>query len=257
MKSGDNEDRSRSERAMSDSRKPRAGTVEPYRSQVVIRFEMPELILPSTHRARAIDQVVGTLDLSGFTFDSTSVEQNAGRSTLRPRMMLTLWLYAISEGIGSARESARRIVGEDAVCWTAGKVAVSHQSLSSFRVGHGAVFDRLLTDVSASLSHKGLLSLDLVAQDGTRVRNDAVVSSTRIAARVSRAGGVAPQGGARGRRSSGAHRGTARGTQGCGLDFTKTRRGGDCDGRRVAKGARRTGTALPSEQASARIDDGR
>ncbi len=164
---------------MSEPRKPRARTVEPNRSQGVIRFEMPELILPLTHRARVIDQVVGTLDLSGFTFESTSVEGHAGRSTLSPRMMLTLWLYAISEGIGSAREIARRIVGEDAFRWIAGEVAVSHHSLSSFRIGHGAVFNQLLTDVLASLLHKGLLSLDLVAQDGTRVRASASAPSFR------------------------------------------------------------------------------
>ncbi len=164
---------------MSEPRKPKARTVEPNRSQGVIRFEMPELILPPTHRARVIDQVVGTLDLTGFTVDSTSVEGHAGRSTLSPRMMLTLWLYAISDGIGSAREIARRIGSEDAFRWIAGEIAVSHHSLSAFRVGHGARFDQLLTDVLASLLHKGLLSLELVAQDGTRVRASASAPSFR------------------------------------------------------------------------------
>lgn len=164
---------------MSESRKSKARTVEPNRSQGVIRFEMPELMLPATHRARVIDQVVGTLDLTGFTDGSTSVEGHAGRSTLSPRMMLTLWLYAISEGIGSAREIARRILSEDAFRWIVGEVRVSHHSLSAFRVGHGKVFDRLLTDILASLLHKGFLSLDLVAQDGTRVRASASAPSFR------------------------------------------------------------------------------
>jgi transposase len=164
---------------MSQPRRPKARTVEPNRSQGSIRFEMPELILPPTHRARVIDQVVGTLDLASFTVASTSVEGHAGRSTLSPRMMLTLWLYAISDGIGSAREIARRIRSDDAFRWIAGDVAVSHHSLSAFRVGHGALFDRLLTDILASLLHKRLLSLDLVAQDGTRVRASASAPSFR------------------------------------------------------------------------------
>jgi transposase len=140
---------------------------------------MPEQMLPPTHRARVIDQVVGTLDLSGFTEGSTSVEGHAGRATLSPRMMLTLWLYAIAEGIGSARRIARLIGSDDAFRWIAGDVAVSHHSLSAFRVGHGAHFDQLLTDILACLMHKGLLKLDVVAQDGTRVRASASAPSFR------------------------------------------------------------------------------
>ncbi|MEI8259461.1 MAG: IS1182 family transposase [Deltaproteobacteria bacterium] len=164
---------------MSETRKPRARTVEPNRSQGVIRFEMPELMLPPSHRARVIDQVVGTLDLSGFTVESTSVDGHAGRSTLSPRMMLTLWLYAISESIGSARRIARLVKSDDAFRWIVGGVAVSHHSLSAFRVGHGARFNQLLTDILAVLMHKGLLLLDLVAQDGTRIRANASAPSFR------------------------------------------------------------------------------
>jgi len=153
--------------------------VEPNRSQGVIRFEMPDQMLPATHRARVIDRVVSTLDLSRFTEASTSVEGHAGRATLSPRMMLTLWLYAISEGIGSARRIARLVGSDEAFRWIVGDVKVSHHALSAFRVGHGALFDRLLTDVLASLMHKGLLRLDLVAQDGTRVRASASAPSFR------------------------------------------------------------------------------
>ena len=164
---------------MSEPRSPRPRTVEPNRTQGSIRFEMPEQMLPPTHRARVIDQVVGTLELSGFTEASTSVEGHAGRATLSPRMMLTLWLYAIAEGIGSARRIARLIGSDDAFRWIVGDVEVSHHSLSAFRVGHGAHFDQLLTDILASLMHKGLLRLELVAQDGTRVRASASAPSFR------------------------------------------------------------------------------
>jgi len=44
---------------------------------------------------------------------------------------------------------------------------------------HGAALDELMTDVLGVLLHKGLLSLDLVAQDGTRVRASAAAPSFR------------------------------------------------------------------------------
>ena len=71
-------------------------------------------------------------------------------------------------------------------------------------VNHGAALDQLMTDLLASLMHKGVLSLDLVAQDGIRIRASATAPSFRRLesfARVPRASGAAPQGdaGERGR----------------------------------------------------------
>ena len=83
------------------SERPRpVRTAEPMRRQGVIRFEMPEDTLPLDHRARLIWRVLGTLDLSAFTATAKAVDGRAGRDVLSPTMMLTLWLYAISIGIG-------------------------------------------------------------------------------------------------------------------------------------------------------------
>jgi hypothetical protein len=94
-------------------------------------------------------------------------------------MLLTLWLYAISCGVGSAREIARLTETELAYRWISGEMRVSHQLLSRFRVSHGEVLDGLMTQVLGTLLHKGLLSLKVVAQDGTRVRASASAPSFR------------------------------------------------------------------------------
>jgi transposase len=143
---------------------------EPQRKQAVIRFELPEEKLPPTHRARVLWEVVGTLDLGKFVRGVKAVEGTVGRKTLSPRMKLVLWLYAISTGVGSAREIARLVRSDDAYRWIVGDLEVGHDTLSSFRVDHGAALDELMTDILASLMHKGVLSLDLVAQDGIRIR---------------------------------------------------------------------------------------
>ena len=151
---------------------------EPMRRQGVIRFEMPEDTLPSDHRARLVWRVLETLELSGFSSKAKSVE---GLSLLSTRMLLTLWVYGISVGMGSARELARRTTTDDAFRWIVGDQEVSHQTLSGFRVGHGAALDKLLTDILGGLLHKGLLSLERVAQDGTRVRASCSAPSFRRA----------------------------------------------------------------------------
>lgn len=158
---------------------PRVRVREPFRAQGMIRFEMPEDMLPSDHRARLLWRVVETLDLSAFTSEARAVEGRQGRAVLSTRMLLTLWLYAVSHGIGSARKIARLIHTDDAFRWVVGDVSVGHTRLSEFRVLYGAALDKLFSDVLASLLHKGLVSLDRVAQDGTRVRAAASAPSFR------------------------------------------------------------------------------
>jgi hypothetical protein len=50
-------------------------------------------------------------------------------------------VYAISTGVGSAREIARLVRTDDAYRWIVGDLEVSHHALSAFRVGHGAALD--------------------------------------------------------------------------------------------------------------------
>jgi transposase len=160
-------------------RQPPPRVKEPNRKQGEFRFEIPEDALPPTHPARVLWNVVGTLDLGKFLVNAKAVAGKAGRSTLSPAMKLTLWLYAISQGIGSAREIARLVRTDDAFRWIVGDLKVGHHALSLFRVDHGQALDGLMTDILASLMHKGVLSLDLVAQDGMRVRAAATAPSFR------------------------------------------------------------------------------
>jgi transposase len=162
---------------MSDKPKPRVS--EPQRRQAVFRFEMPEDALAPSHPARVLWNVVGTLDLSAFLAGAKAVEGTVGKKTLSPRMKLTLWLYAISTGVGSARKIARLIETDDAYRWIVGDLEVGHHTLSAFRVEHGAALDGLMTDILASLLHIGVLSLELVAQDGIRIRAAATAPSFR------------------------------------------------------------------------------
>lgn len=144
-----------------------------------MRFEIPEDTLPVDHRARLFWRVVETLDLSAFTANAKAVEGVQGRPLTSVRLLLTLWLYAISTGISSARQVARLTKDDAAFRWIVGDQHVSHDALTEFRGAHRAALDKLFSDVLGALLHKGLVSLDLVAQDGTRVRASASAPSFR------------------------------------------------------------------------------
>ena len=152
---------------------------EPQRAQGEMLFEYPEDALEPSHPARVLWDVLGKMDLKAFSKGCVAVDGAAGRALKSPRMLLTLWLYALSQAVGSAREIARLVHSDVAYRWITGKVDISHQKLSQFRVGHGAALSELMTNILATLMHKGLLSLAVVAQDGTRTRAAASSPSFR------------------------------------------------------------------------------
>jgi transposase len=152
---------------------------EPQRAQGEMRFEFPEDALEPSHPARVIWNVLGKMELAAFSKGCEAVEGAAGRSLKSPRMLLTLWLYALTQAVGSAREIARLVGSDMAYRWIAGNVDISHQKLSQFRVGHGKALNGLMTNILATLMNQGLLSLAVVAQDGTRTRAAATAPSFR------------------------------------------------------------------------------
>jgi hypothetical protein len=92
---------------------------------------------------------------------------------------MAVWLYATTEGVGSARAVARLCREHVAYQWLCGGVGMNHKTLSDFRVNHGALLERLLIDSFAALLRAGIASLDRVAQDGVRVRASAGAASFR------------------------------------------------------------------------------
>ena len=158
---------------------PRIRTREPVREQGVIRFEMPEDVLPPDHTARLLWRVVETLDLAAFDRDAKAVEGRQGRDRASTKMLLTPWLYAIAVGVGSAREIERRLRSDAAFQWIVGDQSVGRTRLAEFRVQHIEAVQKVFTDVLGVLLQRGLASLKLVAQDGTRVRASASAPSFR------------------------------------------------------------------------------
>jgi transposase len=124
-------------------------------------------------------EFVESLDVSPLYEKVRAVEGVAGRPAIDPRIFLALWLYAIVEGVGSARALERLTQQHDAYRWILGGVSVNHHSLSDFRVGHAEYLDEVLTHSAAVLMDQGLVTLKRVAQDGIRVRANAGAASFR------------------------------------------------------------------------------
>jgi transposase len=129
-----------------------------------------EELIPADHKARAIWDLVGRMDLSRFTESLRTTAGCAGRPAWDPRLMLSLWIYAYSEGISSAREIERLMEWEPGMRCLGGWQAVNHHSLSDSRIEHRAALDELFAQLLALLAQAGLVDLKQVMHDGTKIR---------------------------------------------------------------------------------------
>jgi transposase len=151
----------------------------PDRAQLQLRPTDLEGLLPADHRAREVWAFVEGLDLSEFEERIRAVEGHAGRPPIDPAILLSLWLYATLEGVGSARALARLCDEHDACRWICGGVGVNHHTLADFRVDHGDRLEQLLVQSVAALVAEGGVTLSRVAHDGVRVRASAGAGSYR------------------------------------------------------------------------------
>jgi len=120
---------------------------------------------------------VESLDLSPLYDQVLSREGEAGRPAADPAVLLSLWLYATVEGVGSARELERLAESDAAYRWLAGGVPLNYHGLADFRIEQVEVLDRLLTQSVTALIGEGLLSLDEIAVEGTKIRASASKTS--------------------------------------------------------------------------------
>lgn len=140
--------------------------------------------LPADHPARTIWAVVERLDLAAFYAGIEARGSEPGRAATDPQLLVALWLYAATEGVGNGRQLARLCEMHDAYRWLCGGVTVNYHTLNDFRVGHEKALDELFTQVLASLMHHGVVSVKRIAQDGTRVRASAGQRSFRRRSRL-------------------------------------------------------------------------
>jgi len=151
----------------------------PDRQQVLMEPCCLEDRLPTDHPARTIWAVVEKLDLSQFYAAITARGSEPGRSATDPRLLVGLWLFAATEGVGTGRELDRLCREHDAYRWLCGGVSMNYHTLNDFRVAHETALDDLFTKVLAMLMHHDLVTVTRISQDGTRVRASAGVSSFR------------------------------------------------------------------------------
>jgi len=112
--------------------------------------------LADDHPARAIWAVVERLNLSTLYAEIKARNEVAGTPVIDPKILLALWIYATSDGEGSARAICRLTQMHDAYRWIGGGVDVGYHTLSDFRSQQAKVIDELITPCLSGLLPNGI-----------------------------------------------------------------------------------------------------
>ena len=127
--------------------------------------------LPPGHLAWQVLEVVGELDLCGFTAAYRADGQ--GQAPYDPAMMLALVLYCYFKGIRPTRKIAAACVDDVGCRVICGGAAPSHQAVAQFLRRHRAEVRRLFVQVLGLLAAAGAVGGHCAAVDGSPVSGNA------------------------------------------------------------------------------------
>jgi transposase len=133
--------------------------------------------LPPGHLSWAVIDAVDELDLGAFLAYYRC--DGKGRPAYHPKMMTSPVLYCYCKGIRSSRAVEMACLDDVGCRVITGNQAVDHAAVARFARRHRDALTGLFVQVLAVCARDGLVTVDLVAGDGTKVRASASKASSR------------------------------------------------------------------------------
>jgi transposase len=133
--------------------------------------------LPADHFARFVIAAVEAMDLMAFYAGYRA--DGYGRPAHDPSMMVALLVYAYARGKRSSRVIERGCVEDIAFRVIAANRAPDHCTIARFRQRHEAALAGLFGEVLTLCADAGLVGVEVLAVDGTKVHANASERATR------------------------------------------------------------------------------
>jgi transposase len=138
--------------------------------------------LPDDHLAWLVLDAVDEIDLSAFY--AAYREDGWGRAAFDPLMMVALLLYAYAVGERSSRGIERRCREDVAFRVITANRIPDHATIARFRARHEQALAATFTQVLALCARAGLVSVGVVALDGSLLSGNASPQATRSYASI-------------------------------------------------------------------------
>jgi transposase len=133
--------------------------------------------LPEDHLAWFVTDAVEEMDLQAFY--GAYRQDGWGRAAFEPKVMVALLLYAYAVGERSSRGIERRCREDVAFRVLAANQIPDHATIARFRARHELALADIFEQVLALCAKAGLLTVGLVALDGTLIAANASQAATR------------------------------------------------------------------------------
>lgn len=140
--------------------------------------------LPETHLARFIAEVVSALNLSAIT-DVYFRKDARGREGYHPEMLTRLLLYGYATGVSSSRRIEKATYESIPFRYLAADQHPDHDTIASFHQQHLVALGALFSQALLLCSKAGLVKLNNVAIDGTKLKASASFGSGKTHAKMS------------------------------------------------------------------------
>ena len=137
------------------------------RDQILLFRETLEDRIPENHSARLLAEILDELDWSPWEQRYVLV---AGQPPIHPKIMAGAILYGLSHGIRSSRRLEWACGHAVDFMWLTEGRSIDHSTLCSFRTKFKRELKDLFQQIGRVAMAMGLVRLNQVALDGTRVR---------------------------------------------------------------------------------------
>src|SRR5262252_7736527 len=139
----------------------------------------PREWLPAGHLAWAVREAVGGMDLSPFLAGYRADGQ--GKKAYHPALMVALVMYCYCKGVRSSRAVEMATYDDVGARVLAGNLHPDHATVARFVIRHERAVKGLLVASLAACAAQGLVSVDVVAGDGTKVKASASMAANATA----------------------------------------------------------------------------
>jgi transposase len=150
-------------------------------------FLMPPSVrdwVPEGHLVWTVLDAVAELDLSAIYADYR--DDGRGRPAYEPSMMVALLLYAYARGSRSSRGIERACIEDVAYRVVTGNLAPDHSTIAEFRCRHERPLGEVFSGVLGLCARAGLVSVGVVAIDGTKMAANASSDANRDFGQIAR-----------------------------------------------------------------------
>ena len=139
----------------------------PQRGEVRQHIVAIDNLVPLEHPVRSVWAIAEGFDLEDVIAKG---EAMAALPPVEPALMVALWLWAASEGVGSARQLERLCTAHIACRWLCGGVDIDSQTLREFRVLHEDALEGILARGLAALVEERVVDLELLSPDALKAQ---------------------------------------------------------------------------------------